>query len=696
MPETSTLFVLAGAVTLKDMASSALAKIENRLKSMGEMSDTAKKRFEAFKTTAKVGAAITGMGVVGAKAISGLVSAYSELEQAQQDAASVATLAANSQYRSIGEGMDALREKVLAFSSAHTQSAAEMMAASYNLLSSGMTIEETIASIDKAALLATAGMGDTQEAAAIMGQTLNTFGKRWAGLSNVEKADRVMNTLAGTVKKFQTTLPMLQEGMKYATAEAAAAGLDFEETAAAVGMLQTAGLQGSLAGTAFAGTIRRAAQAGKELGIRTKDSHGKLLPFADILDQIRKRFGPTLEQGEMIKLTEAFGDEGARAVKLLYGQADALRAHQKELKNTAFAEEMARERESSFSAQMQITQNNIRGLAISLGETMVPYLQMANRGLQRAIDWFKRFREAHPNLTKTIGLVLVFGTATALVLGPLLTFVGLLGMAKIGLGAMKLGGVIGGLGKFGGALKRVISVVGAFGKSVLVAMGPVGWVIMGAVAVGALLYLAWKKNFLGIRDIVGRMVESIKWHWDVLKAATLLAWNNLKLTIFKAIGGIASILDPLLSRLPGRLGEEWRNAFAGVQEAIAQTEGNIASLQGEFTKLADQRKVLETKWATEKAAKATRPVTTGVSRPALAMALPGGGSMPLAGLPTPTAPVRPVRPASPEVIAQQRTMNLGTLNVNVYAGPGPIDGHRLGREIREEILRQERRGGDVG
>src|SRR5690606_27243350 len=116
-------------------------------------------------------------------------------------------------------------------------------------------------------------------------------------------------------------LVQLGEAMKYAGPLAQAAGVQFEEAAAALAMMGNAGIQASMAGTSLRGAITRLLNPTRQindvlnrLGIQTRDSSGNLLSLADILEQLERR-GATA--GDMMII---FGQRAGPAMQALVDQ----------------------------------------------------------------------------------------------------------------------------------------------------------------------------------------------------------------------------------------------------------------------------------------------------------------------------------------------------------------------------------------
>src|SRR5690606_15383817 len=113
---------------------------------------------------------------------------------------------------------------------------------------------------------------------------------------------------------------------KYAGPVAKGAGVQFEEAAAAIGLMGNAGIQGSMAGTSLRGAITRLlnptaaiSKTIKRLGIQVTDASGNLLPLVDIVRQLEMSGATTAD------MMEIFGQRAGPAMAALVEQgSDAL------------------------------------------------------------------------------------------------------------------------------------------------------------------------------------------------------------------------------------------------------------------------------------------------------------------------------------------------------------------------------------
>ncbi len=93
--------------------------------------------------------------------------------------------------------------------------------------------------------------GDIEMAAGVAISSLKAFGLE------IEELDRVGNVMTNTFTSSFVSLETLGQGMKFLAPTAAAAGMTIEESAAAIGALGNAGLQGTIAGTGLRMSINK-------------------------------------------------------------------------------------------------------------------------------------------------------------------------------------------------------------------------------------------------------------------------------------------------------------------------------------------------------------------------------------------------------------------------------------------------------
>jgi TP901 family phage tail tape measure protein len=223
----------------------------------------------------------------------------------------------------------------------------ELETEGYTLVSA-LGIDKAIAALSYVNKLAVAGKGTLRDAASLFSTTMLTFGHKMdAEMSLAEKSERIANIYAGAIKLFKTDLPTLAAGMQYATAISSSMGQTLEETAAAVAMLQSAGMPSTMAGTSYSAFMRGVSQLtrrmksetmgtlsiydfidlseGKVLStgkgplannpltkIKWKDEMGYILPLYDILEQLEEVFNIKTPQDALMLKENAHDSSPAR------------------------------------------------------------------------------------------------------------------------------------------------------------------------------------------------------------------------------------------------------------------------------------------------------------------------------------------------------------------------------------------------
>ncbi len=180
------------------------------------------------------------------------------------------------------ESLKGLRDEIINISKEVPQSATQLAAAEYDIISAGVALEDSAKVLKLAAKAAVAGVTDTKTAANIGVSVLNAYGLE------VSELGRVYDVLFQTVRDGQTTFPELAGHIGKILPIARSAGVDLESVAAALGTMTKSGMKTEIATTALRGAIAQlASPAGaakakmEELGISWKGLEGTIKQIAD-------------------------------------------------------------------------------------------------------------------------------------------------------------------------------------------------------------------------------------------------------------------------------------------------------------------------------------------------------------------------------------------------------------------------------
>lgn len=176
-----------------------------------------------------------------------------------------------------GEEFEKLKAQAIELGAETSFSASQAAEGMENLAAAGFTTTETMEAMPGLLDLAAALGEDLASSSDIAAAALRGFGME------ASEAGHVADVLAENANRTNSSVAETGEAMKYVAPLARSAGLSFEETAAAIGIMANAGIQGSQAGTTLRGAISRLSKptddmqnAMDDLGISFYDADGKM------------------------------------------------------------------------------------------------------------------------------------------------------------------------------------------------------------------------------------------------------------------------------------------------------------------------------------------------------------------------------------------------------------------------------------
>jgi len=156
--------------------------------------------------------------------------------------------------------------------------------------------------------------------------------KGWDKLSQEEKDIKFGESFSagiGTaVQMFKTDGTKMQNAMETLGAAATTSNVPLSEQIAILGQMQKTFASGSEAATAYKGFLSGAVKAQEELGLEFLDSNNQLKSAPLILEELRTKYGDTLDDMEKQELKKAFGtEEGLKFITAYYGEVDELKTN---------------------------------------------------------------------------------------------------------------------------------------------------------------------------------------------------------------------------------------------------------------------------------------------------------------------------------------------------------------------------------
>lgn len=331
-------------------------------------------------------AAGAGIAVVGS-ALSSSVAVAGQFQQTMSGVAAVAGATAPQLELMATAARDAGASSVFSASQA-----AEAMGF---LASSGMSVENTIATLEPTLMMAAAGGLGLAEAGDLMAGSLAQF-----GLAATD-ATSVADTLAAGAAASNASVTQLGQGLQNVGPMAASVGMSLQETTAALGVFANSNIKGAEAGTALKsmiasllGPTKTAAAAFAEMGISADQVNPSLRSYDEIMSTL-KGSHMTAQQAVAI-----FGKEMAANALVAVNGADSYDELLTKVSETGKASEMAKTQTDNYAGAMSEFSGAIEEAQITLGTAFLPVLTDVTQALTTGVRAGLEFADS---ISSTVG-----------------------------------------------------------------------------------------------------------------------------------------------------------------------------------------------------------------------------------------------------------------------------------------------------
>lgn len=495
------------------------------------VTDTTKKLDDAFGTVQKAGAALAGVGAGITTACIATVTSTFDTQDALGELSSLGVT-----------DLKAVEDAAKSFSDTWAGTTkSDFITASYDIKSgiASLTDEGVAKFTELAALTGKATKSTTEEMGSLFATGYGIYKGAYEDMSDLEFGEMFSAGISTAVKNYKTAGSEMASSISALGATATNNKVPLEEQLAILGQLQTT-MSGSEAATKYKSFLNQAASAGKKLGLSFVDANNQLLSTPEILEKLKGKYGDTIDAVEKQQIKEAFGtDEAVAMIDLLYSDIDGLSGGIDSMaesmkKGSAVTTEMAEAINNTPAQKFQVLKQQIHNNVEELGNGLLP---VVNETMDKVSGIIQKGSEWISNNQKTVQSIMNI----ALKLGIILTVLG------------TVIGVVGTVGKAVLAAKNAITAVkgawtvlsGAFAAS------PVGWVVIGIVALVAAFVLLWNKSeafrnfWIGLFDKVKGAVQNA---WSTLQPALqnlgqkLIGLYEAAKPILKVIGTIAGVI----------------------------------------------------------------------------------------------------------------------------------------------------------
>lgn len=368
-----------------------------------------------------------------------------------------------------GDDLEALREKAKDMGAATKFSATESAEAFTYMAMAGWDTEKMLNGIAGIMNLAAADGLDLATTSDIVTDALTAFGLQ------ASDSAHFADVLAKASSAANTNVSMLGESFKYVAPVAGAMGYSAEDVAVALGLMANSGIKAGQAGTAMRAALTRmakptdnAAALMEQYNLSITNSDGSMKSLAEVMVMLRENMGDLTEAEQIQAATTIFGQEAMSGMLAIVNASDTDFDNLTRSINNAdgTAQQMADTMNDNLSGQLVLLKSQLEGVAIQIGEILVPIIRKMLTGVS---EWISKFSE----LFKTHGELILKIAAVVAAIGPVLTVVGK---------------TISTVGKLGSSISNISSMLTAAGTSFGAILGP----ILVVVAVVAVLVAAFK------------------------------------------------------------------------------------------------------------------------------------------------------------------------------------------------------------
>lgn len=455
--------------------------------------------------------------------------------------------------------LEAMTKTAMELGASTSKSASEVAQGMEMMATMGFKANEIIAAMPGVIAAAEASGEDMALVADTMAVALRAFGLE------ASQSTHVADVLAKTANISAANVEGMAYALKYAAAPAHTLGMSLEELSAAVAIMSDAGIRGETAGTTLRSALLSLTAPSKEaskelenLKVKITDAQGNMLPFADIIAQLKAGMQGWGNAQKAAALETLFGKEAVSGMMaVIEAGPEKIRALTAELQNsTGASAQAAAQMKDNLKGALEQLSGAFETMQITIGNALIPVIQSLAGALQSVVDWFNQL---DPSVQQFIALSAAAGAA-------LLTLIGAFGavMAAVGLAASGMG-----------ALGLSLSAVSA-------AILPVTAAIAGLTAAGVLLYqnwdtistyakVVWNSIASAIKPAVDEVAKFITKTFGDLAAWWKSIWPDLQVAFMNIWSAILAFIRPTLETIKAVFDAVWpyiKNITVAVWEAI--------------------------------------------------------------------------------------------------------------------------------
>lgn len=221
------------------------------------------------------------------------------------------------------DDLERLTEKAKELGASTKFTATQTAEAMNYMAMAGWKTEEMLSGIDAVLGLAAASGGDLATTSDIVTDAITAFGLK------AEDCAHFADVLAAASANANTNVALMGETFKYCAADAGSLGFSAEDTVTAIGLMASAGIKGSQAGTALrklftemSGDLTLTSKEFGDITVKTANASGEMRPFIDIVKDLREEFSKLNDQDKTAAAKELVGQYAQTGFKTLMNASD--------------------------------------------------------------------------------------------------------------------------------------------------------------------------------------------------------------------------------------------------------------------------------------------------------------------------------------------------------------------------------------
>jgi len=517
-----------------------LANIASNLGVIGDqISGFGNKVTGVGKSIMPVSAAVAGLGAAAVKITADFDSSMSQV-QATMGITKDAMSEVNDQTVNT---MDTLSDLAKKMGTETAFSASECADALNYLALAGYDTQQMCDTLPTVLNLAAAGGIDLASASDMVTDAMSALGME------VSDANKMVDQMAKTSSKTNTSVAQLGEAILTIGSTAKKMKGGTAELNTALGILANSGTKGAEGGTKLRNIIKslqsptdKASECLKKLGVNAYDGSGKMRSLNKIFQNLNASMKEmTDEQKDNIINTIFNSRDASAALDLMASAGEKWNELEQAITDcSGAAQQMADTQLDNLKGQLTILKSALEGLAISIGELLMPVVRSIVSHIQNFVNWLN-------GLSDTSKKIIVLIATVVASIGPLLVIIGKIISAG--------GALVTGLGKVQGVIVKLQTAALAANTSIggvltqgigkaVEAMKGMGTAVSSAIT--PLLKMA--APILPIVAAVGALIAIIKHLWDTneeFRNKVTEIWENLLENIEQFVTGIKERLEGL-------------------------------------------------------------------------------------------------------------------------------------------------------